>query len=398
MEGQQQWPSLNEVCSSTHDPVAANKSPPGPEATAHFFMRGTKSDPGGVVSKEKPARVSFLEANSNSSNNHLASPPTSVSDVPLVPMSHVSAPGQLRPTRSSNPDGQGWLPDSTSLAFTRSSSGGTARNMLKLKSVRSLKLNLCEKVQLINMIADHALAAFVQIQVELKRSRKLQQYAMREDLNVRLPGFNVQMGFGLHVGWAIEGAIGSEYKIDASYLSPNVNTASRLEAATKQFGTPILLSGDFVECLSPDVRNRVRQIDCVAVKGSKRPIDLYTYDLDLTCVTPSSVLSVCGDHQEASCPLDLEEFDNDWVENPDIAGTWGLTAQFKRDFDQGFQAYREGRWEEAKQVLMRCQYGRSDSQGLLVEDHPSRVLLEVMEENGFKSPPSWRGYRELTEK
>ena len=41
------------------------------------------------------------------------------------------------------------------------------------------------------------------------------------------------MGFGLHVGWAIEGAIGSNYKIDASYLSPNVNLASRLEAACK---------------------------------------------------------------------------------------------------------------------------------------------------------------------
>lgn len=51
------------------------------------------------------------------------------------------------------------------------------------------------------------------------------------------------MGFGLHVGWAIEGAIGSFYKIDASYLSPHVNMASRLEAATKQFGVPLLISG-----------------------------------------------------------------------------------------------------------------------------------------------------------
>ena len=41
------------------------------------------------------------------------------------------------------------------------------------------------------------------------------------------------MGFGLHQGWAIEGAIGSKFKVDASYLSPNVNMASRLEAATK---------------------------------------------------------------------------------------------------------------------------------------------------------------------
>ena len=63
----------------------------------------------------------------------------------------------------------------------------------------------------------------------------------------------VRLGFGLHVGWAIEGAIGSEYKIDASYLSPNVNMASRLEAATKQFGTSILMSEDFACMLSPQV-------------------------------------------------------------------------------------------------------------------------------------------------
>jgi class 3 adenylate cyclase len=61
------------------------------------------------------------------------------------------------------------------------------------------------------------------------------------------------MGFGLHVGWAIEGAIGSEFKIDASYLSPNVNMASRLEAATKQFGVPILISGELHEILSTEV-------------------------------------------------------------------------------------------------------------------------------------------------
>jgi len=48
-----------------------------------------------------------------------------------------------------------------------------------------------------------------------------------------IPDFKVRMGFGLHMGWAIEGAIGSEFKIDASYLSPNVNLAAWLEAATR---------------------------------------------------------------------------------------------------------------------------------------------------------------------
>ena len=40
---------------------------------------------------------------------------------------------------------------------------------------------------------------------------------------------------------AIEGAIGSEFKIDASYLSPNVNMASRLQAASPQFGVHLLV-------------------------------------------------------------------------------------------------------------------------------------------------------------
>ncbi len=55
--------------------------------------------------------------------------------------------------------------------------------------------------------------------------------------------YKVKMGFGLHVGWAIEGAIGSEFKIDSSYLSPNVNMASRIEAATKQYGATLFFSG-----------------------------------------------------------------------------------------------------------------------------------------------------------
>jgi class 3 adenylate cyclase len=76
------------------------------------------------------------------------------------------------------------------------------------------------------------------------------------------------MGFGLHQGWAIEGAIGSFFKIDASYLSPNVNMASRLQAASKQYGTYILISHLFYFVLSPDVRDLCREIDRITVKGS----------------------------------------------------------------------------------------------------------------------------------
>eukprot|EP00959_Pyramimonas_sp_CCMP1952_P280200 5857775-Pyramimonas_sp.AAC.2 len=63
----------------------------------------------------------------------------------------------------------------------------------------------------------------------LKKSQRIRGYSQNAGLNNRMPGYEVKMGFGLHVGWAIEGAIGSQYKVDASYLSPNVNMAARLE-------------------------------------------------------------------------------------------------------------------------------------------------------------------------
>jgi class 3 adenylate cyclase len=44
----------------------------------------------------------------------------------------------------------------------------------------------------------------------------------------------VQLKAGLHSGWVIEGAVGSSHKIDASYLSPHVNMAARIETATFQ--------------------------------------------------------------------------------------------------------------------------------------------------------------------
>jgi len=86
------------------------------------------------------------------------------------------------------------------------------------------------------------------------------------------------MGFGLHAGWAIEGAVGSLQKVDATYLSPHVNMAARLETSSKQYGVPLLASHDFYDLLSPDGKARCRKLDVVTVKGSEVPIGIYTYD------------------------------------------------------------------------------------------------------------------------
>ena len=103
--------------------------------------------------------------------------------------------------------------------------------------------------------ADQALKSFVDV-IEILRSRKTELILRKRHprLYMHKPSFKVDMGFGLHHGWAIEGAIGSVHKVDVSYLSPHVNMSARLEAATKQFGVPLLLSGSFVKLLSEGVR------------------------------------------------------------------------------------------------------------------------------------------------
>jgi class 3 adenylate cyclase len=71
------------------------------------------------------------------------------------------------------------------------------------------------------------------------------------------------MGFGLHAGWAIEGAVGSLQKVDATYLSPHVNMSARLESASKQYGVAILMSQDIYDLMSDEGKEHCRRIDKV---------------------------------------------------------------------------------------------------------------------------------------
>ncbi|KXZ49182.1 hypothetical protein GPECTOR_22g772 [Gonium pectorale] len=286
-------------------------------------------------------------------------------------------------------DGQPFLPNKMTII----------KALLGLK--RDVDLSWAAKREVIAAIADNALASFVLINIAIKKSARLRKYAMRADLNRRMPGFRIAMGFGLHVGWAIEGAIGSEYKIDASYLSPNVNMASRLEAATKQFGVVLLLSEDFVECLSNGLRDKVRQIDCVTVKGSTQPMGLYTYDINLEAIPDPTPEQVEAGDDSAVEELMWRSYacSNEWVENPELAASWGLDWDFKEQFDRGFFAYRVGNWPEARKHLEECRTGLTDPvTGLPRVDGPSDVLLRYMADNGYTAPPGWRGFRELTEK
>ena len=91
--------------------------------------------------------------------------------------------------------------------------------------------------------------------------------AAAERLTKRFPNYEVRIGSGLHVGWAIEGAIGSNRKIDASYLSPHVNFTEFLESSTKEYGVPLLFSEAFYRFLSPQAKKYCRQVGGMIIKS-----------------------------------------------------------------------------------------------------------------------------------
>ena len=114
----------------------------------------------------------------------------------------------------------------------------------------------------------------------LKKSRKMIKYRQHPGLNKLMPNYDVRLGMGLHMGYSVEGALGSHYKIDPTYLSPHVKMSERLESSTKVFGVPILISEHLFKHLSNKTKTYVRPVDWVIFSGSTKPMKIYTIDVD----------------------------------------------------------------------------------------------------------------------
>ena len=273
---------------------------------------------------------------------------------------------------------------------------------ISLADVENPERTTPAKRAVIAEVANNALASFVIIMASLRRSARLNRYRHNPRLNKRMPDFEVKMGFGLHVGWAIEGAIGSEFKVDASYLSPNVNLSARLEAATKQFDVPLLISEEFVRICGERVRAQCRQIDRVTVKGSIEPMGIFTYD---TCI--EAVPEPAADSDPTISPEDesnsFMHYEDEFTEHPDIVALrQGVSQRFLSQFALGFELYSGGDWERAVQVLRdvaeSTQRASAEAGRGGQPDGPTAALLNFMKEHQNRAPKGWKGYRELTEK
>lgn len=252
-------------------------------------------------------------------------------------------------------------------------------------------------------LADMSMLAFVRILGAVHRSPVLAAYRFHPGLQMRLGNCcRVNCSFALHYGWAIEGAVGSEFKIDASYLSPNVSISESLEGATYIYGVNILISELVLNMCTPHMAAKCRLIDKVLLTGMT--MQLYCIDLDYMslAVEPSFACPPWNPRQRFRCRqfLDQEKAlkwcDDVQVvsffnEDPDIVTMrFRYTLEFMHVFNMGYQNYSEGEWKVARRFLSltRTMLG--------TEDGPSAALLRFMDTPyKFEKPPTWKGIRDL---
>ncbi|MBF0144079.1 MAG: GAF domain-containing protein [Magnetococcales bacterium] len=83
----------------------------------------------------------------------------------------------------------------------------------------------------------------------------------------------IKMGIGLNTGTVVSGNIGSPKRMDYTMIGDDVNLASRLESACKQYHAQILISANTYDKLKGTYR--LREVDLVVVKGKTRPVAIY---------------------------------------------------------------------------------------------------------------------------
>ena len=113
----------------------------------------------------------------------------------------------------------------------------------------------------ISIIADVSVYSILKMIAKINSYYQILAYRERVGLNERIKDYDVKLGFALHLGWSIEGLLGSTHKVDASYLSPHVKLSDNLEASTKKYGVRLIMSDTVYRIVSEGFKQKCRCID-----------------------------------------------------------------------------------------------------------------------------------------
>lgn len=84
----------------------------------------------------------------------------------------------------------------------------------------------------------------------------------------------LDFGIGINSGDAIVGNLGCDEKMEVSVIGDPVNLASRIEGATKEYHTDLLIGETAAELIHEQFL--LRRVDLLLVKGKTRPVEVFT--------------------------------------------------------------------------------------------------------------------------
>jgi adenylate cyclase len=198
-------------------------------------------------------------------------------------------------------------------------------------------------------------------QARLACDTGLEQLALLPSIRATLPEVlgvrrhlpHIDIRVGIATGDVIVGNIGSPMSMSYTVMGDTVNLASRLEGASKLYGTRILVGPHTMEMAGDAFE--FREIDKVLVLGKREP---------------QRIFELLGRRGEVDASI-LE-----------LAGL----------FSEGLAAYRRCDWSDAEAIFKRCQESAP-------EDGPTRTFLErIPHLAGQELPADWDGVWRLAEK
>lgn len=112
--------------------------------------------------------------------------------------------------------------------------------------------------------------AWCAMQTAVKMRSQLDKFNDDRIANGELP---IGIGMGVHSDEVISGNIGSSKRMELTSIGDGVNLASRLEGASKQYGTDLIISDNTYRDYAD--RLYVRELDFITVKGKSEPVIVY---------------------------------------------------------------------------------------------------------------------------
>ncbi|CAD8047343.1 unnamed protein product [Paramecium sonneborni] len=219
-----------------------------------------------------------------------------------------------------------------------------------------------------------AVLAFLKIITSIQISKKIEKYKNNAGLYARMKDNDIQIGFGLHMGWNIEGVIGSSFKIDFSYFSSNFDITFRFGAVTKQFGSIIQLVAYQNNIQLMNVKNNQEQLIWLLLKKILNQLKFILQIYPQRILFKSQNIKIQKEQLQKDVYNDkvnvVDLFNNDeelmYCREP-------FTKVFYQTQNEGFQYYVQGSWGKAQSIFQKTlwlipQY----------KDGPSNTLLNVI--------------------